>query len=86
MNTILEQYKDKINGTFSFFDRIIIKGHILQKQSGKTSRLLRKLREHGMIKKIPHSQRYLLTSNGRRITGALIETKRKIYPELAAIG
>ena len=30
MNTILEQYKDKINGTFSFFDRIIIKGHIRQ--------------------------------------------------------
>ena len=30
MNTILEQYQDKINGTFSFFDRMIIKGHILQ--------------------------------------------------------
>ena len=30
MNTILEQYKDKIKGTFSFFDRIIIKGHIFQ--------------------------------------------------------
>ena len=30
MNTILEQYKDKINGIFSFFDRIIIKGHIFQ--------------------------------------------------------
>jgi len=30
MNTILEQYKDKINGTFSFFDRMIIKGHIFQ--------------------------------------------------------
>ena len=29
MNTILEQYADKINGTFSFFDRMIIKGHIL---------------------------------------------------------
>ena len=27
---ILEQYKDKINGTFSFFDRMIIKGHIRQ--------------------------------------------------------
>lgn len=25
MNTILEQYKDKINGSFSFFDRMIIK-------------------------------------------------------------
>lgn len=30
MNTILNQYNDKINGTFSFFDRMIIKGHILQ--------------------------------------------------------
>ncbi len=30
MNTILEQYKDKINGSFSFFDRMIIKGHIFQ--------------------------------------------------------
>ena len=30
MNTILEQYKDKINGTFSFFDTMIIKGPILQ--------------------------------------------------------
>jgi hypothetical protein len=27
---ILEQYQDKINGVFSFFDRIIIKGHIRQ--------------------------------------------------------
>lgn len=44
----------------------------VKRQSGKTGRLLRKLREHGIIKKIPHSQRYLLTSNGRRITGALI--------------
>ena len=26
MNTILEQYKYKINGIFSFFDSIIIKG------------------------------------------------------------
>lgn len=30
MNTILEQYEDKINGSFSFFDRMIIQGHILQ--------------------------------------------------------
>lgn len=30
MNTILEQYKNKINGTFSFFDRMIIKGHLFQ--------------------------------------------------------
>jgi len=30
MNTILEQFEDKINGIFSFFDRMIIKGHIRQ--------------------------------------------------------
>jgi len=30
MNTILNQYQDRINGTFSFFDRMIIKGHIHQ--------------------------------------------------------
>ena len=50
------------------------------------SRPLCKLRKHKLIKKIPHSQRYLLTSKGRQIIGALIETKKKIYPELAAIG
>jgi len=30
MNTILNQFQDKINGTFSFFDRMIMKGHIRQ--------------------------------------------------------
>lgn len=30
MNTILEEYHDKINGTFSFFDKMIIKEHIFQ--------------------------------------------------------
>jgi len=37
MQTILDQYKEKINGTFSFFDRIIIKGYIQQffSSSGK---------------------------------------------------
>jgi len=30
MDTILEQFQEKIKGTFSFFDRIIIKGHIRQ--------------------------------------------------------
>ena len=28
MNTILEQFQKKINGTFAFFDRMIIKGYL----------------------------------------------------------
>ena len=33
-------------------------------QAGKVSRKLALLRAHGLIKKIPHTQRYLLTKNG----------------------
>ena len=53
-------------------------------ERGRMSRELSKLRAHGLIRKIPHSRRYLVSDKGRRIMGALIETKRKIYPEFAA--
>lgn len=52
---------------------------------GKTSRTFAKLRAHGLIRKIPHSRRYLVSNKGRRVMSAMIETKRKTYPELAAI-
>lgn len=51
---------------------------------GQTSREFSKLRAHGLIRKIPHSRRYLVSDKGRRVMGALIEAKRKIYPEFAA--
>lgn len=54
------------------------------KVKGKTSREFTKLRAHGLIRKVPHSRRYLVSDKGRRVMGALIETKRKIYPELVA--
>ena len=59
-----------------------IKDHI--RQSAKTSRILKKLRQHGLIKKVQRSRRYHVTSKGRRIMGALIEFRRKEYPQLAA--
>lgn len=55
-----------------------------KKRSAKTSRLLKKLRQHGLIKKVPRSRRYHVTSKGRRIMGALIELRRRDYPQLAA--
>ena len=55
-----------------------------KKLSSKTSRTLKKLRQHGLIKKVSHSRRYHVTSKGRRIMGALIELRRKDYPKLAA--
>ena len=51
---------------------------------GQTSREFSKLRAHGLIRKIPHSRRYLVSDKGRRVMGALIEAKRKIYAEFAA--
>lgn len=55
-----------------------------QKRSSKTSRTLKKLRQHGLIKKVPHSRRYHVTSKGRRVMGPLIELRKKDYPKLAA--
>lgn len=54
------------------------------KERGRMSRMLAKLRAHGLIRKIPHSRRYQVSDKGRRVLGALIETKRKTYPALAA--
>ena len=54
------------------------------KERGRMSRNFSKLRAHGLIRKIPHSRRYMVSDKGRRVMGALIETKRKIYPEFAA--
>ena len=55
-----------------------------QKRSSKTSRMLKKLRQHGLIKKVPKSRRYHVTSKGRRVMGALIELRHREYPPLAA--
>lgn len=61
-----------------------IKNPDTAKERGRMSRTLAKLRSHGLIRKIPHTRRYLVSKKGRRVMGALIETKRRTYPELAA--
>ena len=55
-----------------------------KKLGSKTSRLLKKLHQHGLLKKVPRSRRYHVTSKGRRTMGALIEIYRREYPPLAA--
>ena len=53
------------------------------KKRNKTTRLFAKLRAHGLIRKVPRSLRYFLIAKGRRIFSALIESKNRIYPQLA---
>jgi hypothetical protein len=55
------------------------------KERGKTSRALAILRVHGLIRKFPRSRRNLVSDKGLRVMSALIETKRKVYPEFAAV-
>lgn len=55
-----------------------------KKLSSKVSRTLKKLRQHGLIKKVPKSRRYHVTSKGHRIMGTLIELRCKEYPAIAA--
>ena len=54
-----------------------------KKRSSKTSRTIKKMRFHGLIKKVPRSRRYHVTSKGRRVMGALIEFRHRDYPALA---
>jgi hypothetical protein len=42
-----------------------------RRRSGKVSRILRLLRAHGLIQKVPHTHRYLLTDKGRQVIAAL---------------
>jgi len=46
-----------------------------RKRSAKVSRLLRILRAHGVIRKLPHSRRYHVTNNGRTLIAAVLAAR-----------
>lgn len=43
-----------------------------KKQSGQTTRRIRLLRAHGLIRKVPGSNRYQLTTKGRKVSAAIL--------------
>jgi hypothetical protein len=46
-----------------------------RRRSGRTTRLLRLLRDHGLIKKVPKTHRYVLTERGREIITTLLAAR-----------
>ena len=50
---------------------------ITKKDINKMTRLLAKLKAHGIIKKVPRKSKYYLTSNGRNITNSILVYTRK---------
>ena len=50
---------------------------ISKRDINKMTRLLSKLRAHGIIKKVPNKNKYYLTTNGRKITNSILVYTRK---------
>jgi hypothetical protein len=46
-----------------------------RRRCARTTRQLRLLRAHGLIRKVSHTHRYILTEKGRRLTTAVLQTK-----------
>jgi hypothetical protein len=57
----------------------------VRRYSARVSRLLRILRAHGVIKKLPKTHRYRLTTSGSRLTAALFAARSASAEELTAI-
>jgi hypothetical protein len=53
-----------------------------KKSSGRVTRLLGKLRAHGLIAKIPRSFRYKVTKRGTRIMASILKIKKLEIPEM----
>ncbi len=52
----------------------------IKKMSSKITRIVRKLRAHRLISKIPRSTRYKVTEKGSRILGGISYDEKEIPP------
>jgi len=53
-----------------------------RQRSARVSRLLRMLRAHHLIQKVPHTHRYVLTSRGREIVSAVVASQQITLEQL----
>lgn len=75
-----------ISGEFNIrgFQNKDLRTRLLNKSTGQICRMLKRLRVHGLIKKIIHSYKYHLTSLGRKVITMGLKLKELvIIPELA---
>jgi hypothetical protein len=55
-----------------------------RRQAGRVTRQLRLLRAHRLLRKVPHTHRYVLTAKGRVVVGALLAAQQADTATLAA--
>ena len=66
------------------FSNKALRQHMPEKSSGQLSRLLRRLRQHGLIKRVGKRYRYYLTDFGRQVTLMALKLRQMvIIPSLA---
>lgn len=65
----------------SIFDQFYSNDTERKKRSGQVTRLIRKLRAHQLVAKIPRSHRYRVSSKGYCILGACLALKTKTLPQ-----
>jgi len=56
-----------------------------RKRSARVSRLIRMLRAHGLLKKVPHTHRYQVTDHGRKALTAIATARRATIAELSKL-
>jgi hypothetical protein len=67
------------------FQNKSLRALLSEKTSGQISRLLKRLRLHGLIKKVGHTYRYYLTLLGKQVIASGLKLKNLVLiPELAA--
>jgi hypothetical protein len=66
------------------FQNKSLRAHLRENTSGQVSRLLKRLRLHGLVKKVGHTYRYYLTSLGKHIIATGLKLKNLVLiPQLA---
>src|ERR1700694_3549884 len=61
-----------------------LRRHLQDKNSGQVSRLLKRLRVHGMVKKVGHTYKYYLTQFGKDVIATGLKLRELVViPELA---
>jgi hypothetical protein len=61
-----------------------LRNHLTDKSSGQVSRLLKRLRLHGFVKKVGRTYRYYLTHSGKEIIATALKLKELVLiPQLA---
>jgi len=56
-----------------------------KRDSSKVTRLFRILRSHGLIKKVPHTHRYMVTAKGQRAISAIISARKADVDDLCKL-